>query len=112
MVSRLYFSMKNEVSMAQKEERVHVNFIWHFQVSVQKDRSEKEEIVGCSSCLMFRCLVVSCFFLTNFAQKVPESYVPLVLATRVNIGRKKVTIRQGRRSHEVQKEGQASERSV
>ena len=33
-----------------------------------------------------------------------ETYVLLVLATRMNIGMK-VTIRQGRRSHDVQKEG-------
>ena len=60
---------------------------------------------------MFMCLVLYCFFLTVLFKKFvsPGTYVPLVLATRMNIGRKKVTIRQGRSSHEVQKEGWASE---
>lgn len=42
-VSRRYFSVKIEVSMAQKEERVQVNFIWHFQFSVQKTVQKKKK---------------------------------------------------------------------
>ena len=63
---------------------------------------------------MFMCLVLYCFFLTVLFKKFvsPGTYVPLVLATRMNKERKKVTIRQGRRSPEVQKEGRSSERCV